>query len=91
MVVTSSTTVMRFPFGHIIYRSVSHMYTYTQLFKSRVTLQKEEETTYPRIPKSIGNVSSVPLYNANSSAENNLFSIWKQTTKRKKIKIGFKT
>lgn len=47
----------------------------------RVLLCKRKKT-YPRIPKSIGNVSSVPLYNANSSAENNLFSIWKQITQQ---------
>jgi hypothetical protein len=35
----------------------------------------EREREYPRIPKRMGNPSSLPLYKANSSAVNNL---WKK-------------
>jgi len=77
MVVPSSTTVMKFSFRHIEHRSeysVHKLLTYAFTFKNLTA--EGRKRTHPRTPKSIGNVSSVPLYNANSSAENNLFWYW---------------
>lgn len=34
--------------------------------------REREKRVYPRIPKRMGNVSSVPLYKASSSTVNNL-------------------
>jgi len=50
----------------------THTRIYIYIYIEREREREREKRVYPRIPKRMGNVSSVPLCKASSSAVNNL-------------------